>query len=149
MYQIVPLLLAFAMLVPWTGPADPGNRMTASNAADGLAEQALIYHQAAIAYVLANPGASGVVTGLMLPAGWSASGLSAYAIGRIVATTVTVPSTVSKPAVAAAMAKLWGGYPVAGQTAGNALVNPITGASLPLPCAVPDHTPAIVSQAGG
>jgi hypothetical protein len=149
MYQVVPLLLALAMLMPWTGPADPGNRMAAANAADGLAEQALIYHQAAIAYVLANPGANGVVAGVALPVGWSASGIAACARGQIVATYITVPSTVSKPAVAAAMARLWGGYPVAGQTAASSLVNPFTGTSLLLPCAVPDQTPAIASQAGG
>jgi hypothetical protein len=148
MYQVVLLLLAFAMLMPWTGPADPGNRMAAANAADGLAEQALIYHQAAIAYVLANPGASGVVTGLILPAGWSASGIAACVRGQVIATYVIVPSTVSKPAVAAAMAKLWGGYPVVGQTAAGTLMNSFTGASLSLPCAVPDQTPAIISQAG-
>ncbi len=149
MYQVIPLLFALAMLMPWTGPPDPGNRMAAANAADGLAEQALVYHQAAIAYVLANPGAGGVVTGLTLPAAWSASGIVACASGQIVATYVTVPSTVSKPAVAAAMARLWGGYPVAGQTAASSLTNPFTGASLSLPCAVPDQTPAIISQAGG
>ena len=148
MYQVVPLLIALAMLMPWTGPADPGNRMAAANAADGLAQQALIYHQAAIAYVLANPGANGVVTGLTLPAGWSAPGIVACARGEIVATYVTASSTVSKPAVAAAMSRLWGGYPLAGQTAGGALTNPFTGLSLSLPCAAPDQTPAIVSQAG-
>jgi hypothetical protein len=149
MYQIIPLLLAFAMLVPWTGPADPGNRMAAANAADGLAAQVLIYHQAAIAFVLANPGTSGIVKGLALPPGWSAPAVAACATGRIVATYITVPSTVSKPAVAAAMGRLWGGYPVAGQTAASALTNPFTGALLSLPCAVPDQTPAIVSQVGG
>ena len=149
MYQVVPLLLALAMLMPWTGSADPGNRMAAANAADGLAEQALIYHQAVLAYVTANPTASGVVTPLALPAGWSASGIAACARGQIVATYITVPSTVSKSAVAAAMAKLWGGYPVTGQTAASALTNPITGASVSIPCAVPDQTPAIVTQVGG
>ena len=95
MYQLIPLLLALAMLMPWTGPSDPGNRMAAANAADGLAEQALIYHQAAVAYVLANPGANGVLTSLTLPAGWSPSGIAACASGQAVATYVTVPSTVS------------------------------------------------------
>jgi hypothetical protein len=149
MYQVVPLLLALALLIAWTGPADPGNRMAAANAADGLAEQALIYHQAAVAYVLANPGVSGVLTGLALPPVWSASGITACARGQVVATYVTVPSTVSKPAVAAAMARLWGGYPLVGQTAASTLTNSFTGVSLALPCPVPDQTPAIVSQAGG
>jgi len=149
MYQIVPMLLALAMLMPWTGPTDPGNRMAAANAADGLAADALIYHQAAVAYALANPGASGILAGLALPTGWSASGIAACVRAKTVATYVTVPSTVSKPAVAAAMARLWGGYPLTGQTAGSALIDPYTGASLALPCAVPDQSPAIVSQAGG
>jgi hypothetical protein len=148
MYQLVPLLLAFAMLMPWTGPADPGNRMAAANAADGLAQQALIYHQAAIAYVRANPGTVGAVIPPALRNGWMASGIASCAKARIVLTYVTPPSTVSKPAVAIAMARLWGGYPVAGQTYGNALTNPLTRASLSLPCVVPDQTPAIVSQAG-
>ncbi len=149
MYQIGPLLLILAMLMPWTGPSDPGNRVAAENAADGLAEDALIYHQAAIAYVLANPGASGILTGLTLPAGWSTSGIAACAHGRVVATYVTVQPTVSKPSVAAAMARLWGGYPLTGQSVGSALINAFTGASLPLPCTIPDRSPAIASQAGG
>jgi len=149
MYQLVPLLLALALLMPWTAPADPGNRIAAADAADGLAQQALIYHQAAVAYVLTNPSTGGVVTGLALPAGWSASGIASCAKGQVVATYVTVPATVSKPAVAAAIARLWGGYPVAGQAAAGTLVNPFTGASLLLPCAIPDQTPVIVSQAGG
>ena len=148
MYQVVPLLLAFAMLIPWTGPADPGNRVAAANAADGLAEQALIYHQAAVAYVLANPAASGVVTPT-LPTGWSASGVASCVKAQMVATYVNVPTTVSKPAVAAAMARRWGGYPVVGQSAASAIINPFTGLSLALPCAIADQTPAIVSQAGG
>jgi hypothetical protein len=149
MYQVVPLLLVLAMLLPWTGPSDPGNRIGAENAADGLAEDALIYHQAAIAYVLANPGATGILAGLALPAGWSSSGVAACARGRMVATYVTVPPTVSKPAFAAAMARLWGGYPLTGQSAGGAVISPLTGASVALPCFVPDQSPAIVSQAGG
>jgi hypothetical protein len=149
MYQLAPLLLALAMLMPWTGPADPGNRMAAANAADGLAEQALIYHQAAVAYVLANPGIAGAVSPAALPNGWTTSGIASCVKARIVVTYVTPPSTVSKPAVAMAMARLWGGYPVAGQTSGGVLTNPFTGASLSLPCLVPDRTPAIVSQVGG
>jgi hypothetical protein len=148
MYQIVPLLLALAMLIPWTGPADPGNRIAAANAADGLAEQLLIYQQAAIAYVMASPSASGVLP-ISLPPGWAVAGIAACAKARIVATYVTVPSTVSKPAVAAAVVRLWGGYPLAGQSLANAVTNPMTGFSLSLPCAVPDGTPVLVSQAGG
>lgn len=148
MYQLAPFLLILAMLVPWTGPADPGNRMAAANAADGLAEQVLIYHQAAIAYVLANPGASGVVTPT-LPAGWSMAGIASCAKAQVVATYVTAPSTVSKPAVAAAISRLWGGYPLAGQVAGNAMTNPFTAASTATPCAMANQTPAVVSQAGG
>ncbi len=148
MYQVVPLLLILAMLMPWTGPADPGNRMAAANSADGLAEQVLIYHQAAVAYVLANPGANGVVVP-SLPAGWSGSGIASCAKAQVVATYVTVPSTVSKSALAAALARLWGGYPLVGQVAGNALTNPFTGASTATSCAVTSQTPAIVSQAGG
>ncbi len=148
MYQLVPLLLALAMLMPWTGPADPGNRMAAANAADGLATQMLIYHQAAVAYVLANPGDNGSVAPT-LPAGWTASGIASCVKARTVATFATVPSTVSKPAVAAALGRLWGGYPLAGQVAGNALTNPVTGASLSMPCAIVNQTPAIASQAGG
>jgi len=148
MYQIVPLLLAFAMLMPWTGPTDPGNRMAAANAADGLAEQALIYHQAAVAYVVAHPGTSGAVP-VMLPAGWTATAVATCAKARVVATYVAVPSTVSKPAVAAAMARIWGGYPLAGQSLGSAVTNPASGTSLSLPCAVADQAPVLVSQAGG
>jgi hypothetical protein len=148
MYQIVPLLLAFAMLMPWNGPADPGNRMAAANAADGLAEQALIYHQAALAYVMANPSVSGAVP-VALPAGWTTTGISACATAKVVATYVAVPSTISKPAVAAGMARLWGGYPVAGQIAAGAVINPFSGAGLTLPCASVNQTPVIVSQAGG
>jgi hypothetical protein len=148
MYQVVPLLLAFAMLMPWTGPADPGNRMEAANAADGLAEQALIYHQAAVAYVFAHPGANGAVP-VVLPSGWATAGIAACAQAGTVETSVTVPSTVSKPAVAAAMARLWGGYPLAGQAVANGLTNPMTATSIALPCAAPDQTPVIVSQAGG
>jgi hypothetical protein len=148
MYQVVPALLVLAMLMPWTSPADPGDRIAAANAADGLAEQVLIYHQAAVAYVIANPGASGVVTPA-LPAGWSISGVGSCATTRIVATYVIVPSTVSKPALAAAIARLWGGYPLAGQVAGNALTSPFTGAVIAIPCTIAGQTPAIVSQAGG
>lgn len=149
MYQVIPLLLAFAMLMPWTGPADPGNRMAAANAADGLAEQALIYHQAAVAYVIANPGASGVVSPSSLPPGWSTTGVASCAKSQIVATYVTVPTTVSGAALAAAMGRLWGGYPLVGQAASKALANPYTGLPLSLPCVVPDETPVIVNQAGG
>jgi hypothetical protein len=79
MYQIFPLLLALALLMPWTGPADPGNRMAAANAADGLAIQALAYHQAALAYVTANPAANGPVIPIALSARWSVSGVSSCA----------------------------------------------------------------------
>jgi hypothetical protein len=148
MYQVVPFLLALAMLIPWSGPADPGSRIAAANAADGLAEQALIYHQAAVAYVLAHPGVSGTVP-VVLPAGWEMAGIAACAKARSVATYVTVPPTVSKPAVAAAMARLWGGYPLAGQSLADMLRNPMAGTSLPLPCRTPDQTPVLISQAGG
>ena len=147
MYQVAPLLLLLAMLMPWTGPADPGNRMAAANAADGLAEQALIYHQAAVAYVLANPGITGVITPA-LPAGWTTTAIASCVKAQVVATYVIVPTTVSKPAVGAALARLWGGYPLAGQAAGNAVLNPWSGASAVLPCAVSNQTPAIVSRAG-
>jgi len=148
MYQVAPLLLVLAMLLPWTGPADPGTRMAAANAADGLAAQLLIYHQAAVVYVLANPGADGVITPA-LPAGWTTTAIASCVKAQVVATYVTVPPTISKPAVAAAVTRLWGGYPLAGQAAGNALTNPMSGASTALPCAVSNQTPAIVSQAGG
>ena len=52
-------------------------------------------------------------------------------------------------AVAAALARLWGGYPIAGQTASGLLVSPYTGVSLALPCPLPDQTPVIYSQIGG
>jgi hypothetical protein len=149
MDQIIPLLLAVALLMPWTGPADPGGRIAAANAADGLAEQALLYHQAALAYVVANPGANGQVTPDTLPAGWSFSTIQSCARARIVVTSITVPSTISKPAVAAALSWLWGGFPVVGQSSSGTLTNPYTGAVLALPCVVPDHTPVIYSQAGG
>lgn len=148
MYQVVPLLLAFAILVPWTGPADPGNRIAAANAADGLAELALVYHQAAMAYVLAHPGATGGLP-VVLPAGWTTTSVSACTKARVVATYVAVPSTVSRPAVAAAMARLWGGYPLAGLSLAGTLTNPMTGAAQLLPCAIADQTPVLVSQAGG
>ena len=148
MYQIVPLLLAFAMLIPWTGPADPGDRIAAANAADGLAEQALIYHQAAVAYVMAHPATSGAVP-VALPSGWTTTAVLACAKAQMVATYVTVPSTVSKPAVAAAMGRLWGGYPLAGLSLTNTLTNPMSGLALSLPCAISDQTPVLVSQAGG
>lgn len=148
MYQVAPLLLVLAMLMPWTGPADPGNRVAAANAADGLAAQLLIYHQAALAYVLANPGADGVVTPA-LPVGWTTTGIASCVKTPVVATYVIVPATVSKPAVAAAVARLWGEYPLAGQAAGSTLTNPFSGASTALPCAVSNQAPAIVSQVGG
>lgn len=148
MYQIIPLLLAFAMLMPWTGPTDPGNRMAAANAADGLAEQALILHQAAVAYVIAHPNAIGSVP-VTLPAGWTTTAIAACASGQVIATYITVPSTVSKPAVASALARLWGGYPLAGQSIASTLTNPVSGAALSLPCTIADQTPVLVSQAGG
>ena len=149
MYMALPLLLAFALFMPWTGPADPGDRMMAANAAVGLAAQALIYHQAALAYVLANPTASGIVTPAALAAGWTPTGIASCAGAKIVVTYVSAPTTISKPAVAAAMGRLWGGFPVVGQSLSGALTNPYTGLALPLPCAVPDYTPVIYSQAGG
>jgi hypothetical protein len=149
MYVVLPLLLAVALFMPWTGPADPGNRMVAANAADGLAEQVLIYHQAALAAVLANPAMSGTVTAAGLPSGWTATGIASCASGRIVATYVAVPTMLSKPAVAAAMGRLWGGFPIAGQSLSNTVTSPYSGLTLAMPCAVPDETPVIYSQAGG
>jgi hypothetical protein len=149
MYQLIPLLLAVALLMPWLGPADPGNRIAAANAADGLAEQALIYHQAAIRYVLANPSASGVIHPTDLPSGWSIEGIVSCAHAHIVATYVTIPTDLPSPAIAAAMSRLWGRYPIVGQTASSTLINPFTGLAVPLPCPVPEQTPAILSQVGG
>jgi len=149
MYMVLPLLLAVALFMPWTGPADPRDRMEAANAADGLAEQVLIYHQAAVATVLANPATNGTVTPAGLPSGWTPTGVASCASGRIVATYVTIASTISKPAVAAALGRLWGGFPIAGQSLSNTVTNPYTGLALAIPCAVPDDTPVIYSQAGG
>lgn len=149
MYQLIPLLLAIAMLMPWNGPADPGNRMAAANAADGLAAQALIYHQAALAYVAANPGASGAVVPATLPDRWTAASIASCAKAGAVATYAAVPTTLSAPAVAAAMGRLWGGYPVVGQAISNKLTNPFTGTSIALPCAMPNYTPVVLSQVGG
>lgn len=148
MYQLVPLLLVVAMLMPWTSPADPGNRIAASNAADGLAEQALVYHQGAVAFVLAHPTFIGPVP-VTLPAGWTANAVTACAKARVVATYVTVPSTISRPAVAAAMARLWGGYPLAGQALADKVTEPMSGSSLLLPCVIADQAPVLLSQAGG
>ena len=148
MYQVVPLLLALALLMPWTGPADPGNRIAAANAADGLAEQALIYHQAALAYVAANPAVSGVLTLGALPQ-WTTGSVASCAKSGAVATYVAVPASVSVPAIAAAIGHLWGGYPLVGQSVSNKLTNAFTGASIALPCAIPDYTPVVVSQVGG
>jgi hypothetical protein len=149
MYQMIPLLLALALLMPWVGPSDPGNRVAAANAADGLAEQALVFHQGALAYVQANPGANGAVTPAALPAQWTIPAVASCTNSGIVATYLAVPLTVSKPAVAEAMGRLWGGFPLVGQALANRLTNPFTGASIALPCAVADGTPVIVSQAGG
>jgi len=149
MYLVIPLLLAVALFLPWIGPADPENRIAAANAADGLAEQALIYHQAAIAYVLANPGTNGLVNPGNLPLGWTTTEIASCANAKGVATFVTVPTTLSKPAVAAAMGKLWGGFPIVGQSASSSLTSPYTGLPLALPCAVPDQSPVIYTQAGG
>jgi hypothetical protein len=149
MYQITPLLLALALLMPWTGPADPGNRIAAANAADGLAAQALIYHQAALAYVALNPGTSGAVSPDALPTGWAIAVVAACAKSGGVATYVTVPTTVSSSAVASAMGRLWGGYPLVGQAQSSKLTNPFTGAPAALPCAIPNGAPVILSQAGG
>jgi hypothetical protein len=149
MYQVFPLLLALALLMPWTGPADPGNRIAAANAADGLAEQALIYHQAAIAYVHANPTTNGAVTPGILPDRWTATTAASCAKSGAVATYVTVPTTLSGSSVAGAMGRLWGGYPLVGQAISNKLTNPFTGNSIALPCAMPNYTPVILSQVGG
>jgi hypothetical protein len=149
MYQIIPILLVLAFLVPWTGPADPGNRIAAANAADGLAEQALIYHQAALAYVQANPTADGAVTPGTLPDRWVAVTVASCAKSGAVATYVTVPTTISSSAVAAAIGRLWGGYPLVGQALANKLTNPFTGTSIALPCGVPNYTPVVLSQVGG
>lgn len=149
MYQIVPLLLALALLITWTGPADPGNRIAAANAADGLAEQVLVYHQAAIAYVATNPSTAGVFDPGTLPTRWTTSGIASCAKSGVVATYVTVPGTVSGPAVTAAVGRLWGGYPLVGQALANKVTSPFTGASVSLPCAVPNYTPVVLSQVGG
>jgi hypothetical protein len=149
MYSLVPLLLMVAMIMPWLGPSDPGDRIAAAAAADGLAEQGLIYHQAALAVAMANPGMTGAVTVGVLPDRWSATSVASCAKANLVATYMTVPGTVSAPAVAEAMARLWGGYPLVGQSVGNKLTNPFTGAELALPCAIPNQTPVIVSQVGG
>jgi hypothetical protein len=149
MYQVAPLLLALALLMPWTGPADPGNRIAAANAADGLAEQALIYHQAALAYVAQNPGATGAISPGSLPSAWTVAIVAACIKSGGVATYVAVPTTVSSSAVASAMGRMWGGYPLVGQAQSNKLTNPFTGASTALPCAVPNGAPVVFSQAGG
>jgi hypothetical protein len=149
MYQVIPLLLILAILMPWTGPADPGNRMAAANAADGVAEQALIYHQAALAYVRANPATSGTVALGSLPGTWRTNSAAACARSGIVATYVTVPSTISAPAVAAAIGRLWAGYPLVGLTTARMLTNAFTGVPSPLPCSLPDNMPVVLSQAGG
>jgi hypothetical protein len=149
MYQVVPLLLALALLMPWTSPADPGNRVAAANAADGLTEQALIYHQAALAYVALNPGIAGAVSSGALPTGWNAPTIASCTKSGMVATYIGVPTTVSGSAVASAMGRLWGGYPLVGQAQSNRLTNPFTGASTVLPCAIPNGAPVIFSQAGG
>lgn len=149
MYQLVPLLLTIALLLPWVGPADPGGRVAAANAADGLAEQGLIYHQAALAAAAASPGMIGPVTVGALPDHWSTASAASCAKANVVATYVSVPSTVSGPAVASAMGRLWGGYPLVGQALGNKVINPFTGSALTLPCAIPNQTPVIVSQVGG
>jgi hypothetical protein len=149
MYQLIPLILALALLIPWTGPADPGGRIAAANAADGLAEQALILHQTAIAYVAAHPGANGLIDSGALPAGWSAQTIVSCAAARAVATYVAVPPQLSKPAVAAALARLWGGFPLVGLARTDTVTNPYTGSQLALPCPIPDQSPVICSQAGG
>lgn len=149
MYQLVPLLLTIALLLPWVGPADPGGRVAAANAADGLAQQVLIYHQVALAAATASPGMIGPVTVGALPDHWGAASAASCAKGNVVVTYVSVPSTVSAPAVASAMGRLWGGYPLVGQALGNKLINPFTGTALTLPCAIPNQTPVIVSQVGG
>jgi hypothetical protein len=148
MYQVIPLLLALALLIPWTGPSDPGNRIAVANAADGLAEQALIYHQAALAYVAANPTTDGAVMPGTLPDRWSAATVASCASSGAVATYVTVPTTISSSAVAAAMGRLWAGYPLVGQALANKLTNPFTGTSIALPCSVPNYTPVMLSQVG-
>ena len=150
MYQLVPLLLTIALLLPWVGPADPGDRIAAANAADGLAEQTLIYHQAALAAVAASPGMTGPVTVGALPDHWSAvSGrilrqgqcrrdLRIRAEHRV--------RTGGRLGDGAPLGRLSAGRP---GCIGNKLVNPFTGTALTLPCAIPNQTPVIVSQVGG
>jgi hypothetical protein len=89
------------------------------------------------------------VTVGVLPDYWSVASAASCAKANVVATYVTVPTTVSGSAVAAAMGRLWGGYPLVGQAIANKLTNPFTGSALALPCAIPNQTPVIVSQAGG
>ena len=149
MYQLIPRLRMVAVLLPWVGPADPGDRIAAANAAEGLAEQGLIYHQAALSAAAANSGMSGVVTVGGLPDQWISGSAASCAKANVVATYVAVPETISGPAVAEAMGRLWGGYPLVGQAIGNAITNPFTGATLVLPCAIPDGSPVAVSQLGG
>jgi hypothetical protein len=149
MYQIAPLLLILTLFVPWTSPADPGNRIAAANAGDGLAAQILIYHQAALAYVWAHPMTNGVVTPGALPSSWTTTGIASCAKLGIVVTYASIPSSISKPAVAAAMGRLWGSFPLTGQANSGVIINPYTGTALAIPCAVPDQTPVVYSQVGG
>jgi hypothetical protein len=92
---------------------------------------------------------SGVVTVGVLRDNWNSGAVASCAKANVVATYVTVPAAISRPAVAEAMGRLWGGYPLVGQAIGNALTNPFTGAMLLLPCAIPDGTPVVVSEIGG
>src|ERR1700761_2760215 len=149
MYQAIPLLFLVAVLMPWMGPADPGSRIAAANAADGLAQQVLIYHQAALAAVRASPGLNAEVPVGTLPDRWTAADVVACVKAGLVATYVAVPSTMSAPAVATAIGRLWGGYALVGQASAGAIFNPMTGETLALPCAVPSQAPVIVSQVGG
>ena len=141
------MLVALALMLAASAPSDPGGRIAAANRADGLAALALEFHQAATAYVRANPSTAGALPTLALPTGWAASGLAACASARVVATYVTVPPAISAPAVASSMSRQWGGWPLVGQASGNALVSPY-GSSLTLPCPVPNGAPVIISQAG-
>jgi len=147
LYVVIPMLIALALMLSASAPSDPGGRIAAANRADGLAAIALEFHQAAVAYIRANPATAGALPALTLPTGWTASGLAACASSKVVATYVTVPPEISAPAVASSMSRQWGGWPLVGQASGNTLVSPY-GASVTLPCPVPNGAPVIVSQAG-
>lgn len=147
MYAAIAVLIALAFMLSASAPSDPGDRIAAANRADGLAALALVYHQAAVAYVRANPSTAGALPALALPTGWTATGVAACAASQVVATYVTVPATISAPAVAESMSRQWGGWPLVGQAAANGLVSPY-GAPITLPCNIPNGTPVIISEAG-